>query len=566
MLRISSDKSYFDSLDDSAMEDPLDEASKKFNAEFMYYKTGQPDVLAFPVRFMVVVDAGSTGSRGYVYSWLEDPSSDKLPDFQLHASIKLWPGISAFTGLKGPELNSYLRSLWHFCGTVIKEIKAKAEAKAKAKAKGVFIMTPESGPPMDQATPVYLFATAGMRLVPEAERKTIMNTVFDSIMYSAFNFQVHPSQVRIIEGQLEGILAWLSVNYLTRSLPECPNREDDVADSDQAAATLGLLDIGGGSMQMAYEPSDYSSHDPSLFVPINFQLLNGKSCEYRIFSKSLLGMGMNEARRKYHGLKQASNSSLFECYPSGYAEEEGGSSGGPNVVTASPLKRPSFVGTGKFAQCCKTVKSLLKSNVEQELRLNTTLPRKQVTVPEDPPWYFPKPKSAMTIFGVAEYWNTVEDVFHLGTSGDDPMTDVKINAKEFFRISRKYCTKPWSQILEDVKYGKIRVQDAPGITAHERLKLQCFKSSWLLAIMEQFFHIKYTFRGANEHAADDNDKDNGNGDGDDSDVGGFFSFFSGTQTSKDQVQMIAKNRLGELPLCWAVGVPILYYSHHKFTK
>ncbi len=101
------------------------------------------------------------------------------------------------------------------------------------------------------STPIFLFATAGMRLVPLSAQTRLLNEAC-SLVRSEYGFLVAPGygcdmafqvisgilfRADVTLGELEGIFGWLTVNYLKHGLAHSPVEADD------KPATYGFLDM-----------------------------------------------------------------------------------------------------------------------------------------------------------------------------------------------------------------------------------------------------------------------------------------------------------------------------------
>ena len=84
----------------------------------------------------------------------------------------------------------------------------------------------------------------------------------------------------------QGVFAWITVNFLLHNLD--PDKPD--------ATTAGIMDLGGGSTQIVFEPSPGSlagSADDDVA-----ELSVGGAKKRRIFVHSYLGLGLNQAVKR----------------------------------------------------------------------------------------------------------------------------------------------------------------------------------------------------------------------------------------------------------------------------
>lgn len=167
------------------------------------------------VGYSLVVDAGSSGSRIRIYEWRGTNDCGRLPDFTEKSNHKKTPGISAFShSMVG--LEDYLKVLLD---------------KAK-----------EAIPQEEHAvTPLFVMATAGMRLLAEPNANAVMNKINELLLDGSFNpFRYASRNTRILSGEEEGSFAWIAVNYLQGFF------------ADPTSESSGILELGGASTQIAF--------------------------------------------------------------------------------------------------------------------------------------------------------------------------------------------------------------------------------------------------------------------------------------------------------------------------
>ena len=234
--------------------------------------------------FSIVIDAGSSGSRVYIYRI----TNGVYDDFPFVESVvdakKVEPGISEMD-VSPVAIMKGMRELIDFAKKNIKE---------------------------DQwsSTPLYLMATAGMRLESEAEQEKTMAQLTDYFESTPFDFK----EAMILSGQYEGLYAWIAINYL-----------DDAFDT--AKVRESMMEMGGASTQIAYVSDEA---DTQHVVARKFR---GK--DYDIYAKSYLLMGQDQAFQ----LTQSP-----DCFPVGLDLGDGQK------------------GTGNFEACANHIETTYKES------------------------------------------------------------------------------------------------------------------------------------------------------------------------------------------------------------
>ncbi|TSK58020.1 Ectonucleoside triphosphate diphosphohydrolase 5 [Bagarius yarrelli] len=134
----------------------------------------------------IMFDAGSTGTRVHIYRFIqEEPKRLPILDNEAFQSVK--PGLAAYADM--PEkAGDLVNQLLKFAKSVVPYVEWKQ-------------------------TPVMLKATAGLRMLPLTKAHALLQEV--QFVFENSPFYVPADSVSIMNGTSEGILAWVSVNYLT---------------------------------------------------------------------------------------------------------------------------------------------------------------------------------------------------------------------------------------------------------------------------------------------------------------------------------------------------------------
>lgn len=431
-------------------------------------------------RFGVVIDAGSSGSRLQIYSW-KDPGvvlaeqddivRNTLPKVEKGVKAgedwitKVEPGLSSFAD--NPEgVASYLEPLIQHAQSRIP-------------------------PSLESETPLFLLATAGMRLISPVQQARVLNAVCQYLRSSS-NFRIDDESkdgpcglsVQIITGEEEGLFGWIAVNYLM----------DGFSGGTSEKTTYGFLDMGGASTQIAFEPADSDLRsDNEVLVDVRLRLLSGEEVKHRVFVTTWLGYGTNQARERYisETIRRAEDDQTLDtgdldyipdpCLPKDLVVSEGKPRlDGSPVHSSVPYK---LVGTGSFTQCLQKTAPLLN---------------KEAPCAEEPCLFngvhVPLINFSSSHFiGISEYWYSSEHVFGLGGPYD---------FVQYERAATAFCERDWDGIVEQHELSKQRgllggdgevLQDGEVIKTGvwgdrvelSRLQMQCFKAAWVANILHE---------------------------------------------------------------------------------
>lgn len=230
-------------------------------------------------QYGVVFDAGSSHTAMYIYKWEGDKINFTAVAIQDGEKCTAdGGGISSYsnnTAAAGASLTKCLDS-------------AKSQ-----------IPTEKHG-----ETPVYLGATAGMRLLqignPIAS-EAVLESVRKTISTYPFKFTNPTSQARIVNGSDEGAFGWITSNFITGSFHVHP--PSDAVLPDLIVKSVGALDLGGASTQITFVPNDTKR------VPEDFQFYSRLyGSNFSLYTHSYLCYGINEAANRLLALLVEENS------------------------------------------------------------------------------------------------------------------------------------------------------------------------------------------------------------------------------------------------------------------
>ncbi|RUR27899.1 multidrug DMT transporter permease [Legionella qingyii] len=226
---------------------------------------------------IAVVDAGSTGSRLHIFAYDLDETNTPSHIAEIW-SKKIKPGFAMIEANQN-TIDAYLTTLF-------------------------------SGAPA-QNIPVYFYATAGMRLVPQTKQKIYYQEVQKWFsQQSAWQLM----EAKTITGHDEALYDWLAVNYHIDAL------------KSSSSNPVGVMDIGGASVQIVF-PIQKNTEEKGTQVALD---LYGQHINLSVHS--FLGLGQNEMA---HQLLDTAS-----CFSDGYPLSDGRSGQGDALICereVSPL-------------------------------------------------------------------------------------------------------------------------------------------------------------------------------------------------------------------------------------
>ncbi|KAJ0256963.1 apyrase 5 [Hirschfeldia incana] len=279
------------------------------------------------LRYSVVIDGGSSGTRVHVFGY-RIKSGNPVFDFsgdEGYASMKLSPGLSSYAD--DPEGAS---------ASVAELVEFAKGRVPKGKLK---------------ESEIRLMATAGMRLLELSVQERILEVARRVLRSSGFKFR--DESALVISGSDEGIYAWVVANHALGSLGGDP------------LLTTGIVELGGASTQVTFVSSE---HVPSEFS----RTITYGNVSYRIYSHSFLNLGQDAAHEKlWESLnKLAANSTekgivTDPCTPKGYIPDK--NSTGEGIVSPAESSKftDSLQAAGNFSKCRSAAFNILQEGKDK---------------------------------------------------------------------------------------------------------------------------------------------------------------------------------------------------------
>ncbi|XP_037351270.1 ectonucleoside triphosphate diphosphohydrolase 8 [Talpa occidentalis] len=243
-------------------------------------------LLPADTKFGMVFDAGSSHTSLYLYRWPADKENDTGVVSQALVCEVEGPGIAAYASRP-----------------------AEAGAKLQPCLREALALVPEAQHPK---TPLFLGATAGMRLLEQKNRSQadgILAAVAQALRGSPADFRA----AGILSGAHEGAFGWISTNYVLEQLIKYSFSGEWT--HSPAEKLVGALDLGGASTQITFVPEgpilDASSR-------ASFRLYGAS---YSVYTRSYLCFGRDQMlTRLLAQLLPASRDLVVEhpCYHRGY--------------------------------------------------------------------------------------------------------------------------------------------------------------------------------------------------------------------------------------------------------
>jgi apyrase len=381
----------------------------------------------------IVIDAGSSGSRLHVFSWIPNNVYATLSEDSV---LKINPGVSSYAGSDGgyQKAGESLRGL-------IEHAKAIVPAHLHSK------------------TSIYLQATAGMRLLDKKDQNGLLKGIRQELSKSPFSFD--PKDARVIKGSEEALYAWLSVNHATGALLTASKS------GSKTAGLAGVVELGGASSQIALQSHDFHAPRPGMSLIRPF---GPNRDPFSLYAVSRLHYGLHEAYRKtllyFHG------TAWKETFPCGFhgdgsdseaMEEFEGDYERCKVLVKNAFRLFELQDISDLRESRGALKPLQKKNtaiyyaLDNFPKLMTIIATDSLNLPND--------------------FDEREKIFHIHS------------LEQIVKSGEQLCKKNWTTVQElfseNAKDRKVKI-------SKKVLRKSCFGIAYMEHLLDKIYHVRPT--------------------------------------------------------------------------
>lgn len=410
-------------------------------------------------KYYVVLDCGSTGTRVYVYqASVNHNKKYNLPILlkSLPEDFQKKPGSQSGRAYSRMETEPGFDKLVNNISGLRKAINPLiqwAEKQIPSKS--------------HRTTSLFLYATAGVRRLPNPDSKWLLNNAWSILKSSPF--MCKKEWVKTITGMEEAFYGWIALNYHNGVLGSIPKRE-----------TYGALDLGGSSLQVTFEGEQKVHDETSLKLSIG-------PVNHHLNAYSLAGYGLNDAFDKsvahlLKSLRGFSNADLISgkvkinhpCLNSGYKEQHRCSHCSSSIVedgsTALEVKEPDVGGKGRYPvqligvpnweKCSQLAKVVVNLSEWSDHSTGLDCELQPCALPENVPHPIGQFFAMSGFYVVYRFFNlpadaTLDDVLEKG---------------------REFCGKKWDVARESV-------------SPQPFIEQYCFRAPYIVLLLREGLHI-----------------------------------------------------------------------------
>lgn len=422
------------------------------------------------VKYFIIVDAGSTGSRGFVYESVGDfsmvtkASAPDGNDFDANAlriyhvktkGMKVTPGVSSFVD-HIEDVKSYFAPIFLKAANII-----PTEFHA--------------------STEVYILGTAGMRLLSRNASSMIWDHIVENLSKDqSFLFKISRQNVRTITGKEEAYFAAISTNYILRKI------DANLVPIDNSL--VGALDMGGSSTQLVLhtgtppgkpvEESHFWSHS---WLSYGVQKVRDRIWKYFIHQAtspqvqhSQNNVSSNHTpfpdiripiSHKGNLSPVIPNGCLFRNYTELYFDQD-------------ENKHEMFTvrGTGNVSECKSALRQVLWPDGCRRSSVNSACSLDGIEHP---------PVTGNLFYGMSAYYFALDCMRHLGLK--DLVHWPISNLRELNEAAHIFCEMDWHDVNGTFNHSVNVNRTKHKKTSSSGLPYRCFESLYLLLLLEEGF-------------------------------------------------------------------------------
>ncbi|CAL6391037.1 unnamed protein product [Bathycoccus prasinos] len=345
-------------------------------------------------EFIVFVDAGSTGCRAHTfrvnYSADEDEGEEEMTLsknddktqrlFSLTTvgkKVKSLHPLASLSGKSEKDIETALLPMLEGAMRKIEAIEEKEKTNGKRKRRRRSPITTSFGKGEQSEgksrVPLYVWATAGMRILTEKEQKELWRSVASVARKATPRFAIgrEEEHFKTIDGEDEGFYAWLAANYLVgvdvtsigadvdgfgglteeernRLFREMNNARKPLEES------VGAIDVGGGSAQVV-------TLSASGFMRKTKKITSMEQLRKAVRVKSYLGYGANHMEKRWREALAERGEKRNPCGFIGYE--------------AKTSLNAILIGSGEYEKCALGLKKQIQKMLAEDGNGDMRLPK-----------------------------------------------------------------------------------------------------------------------------------------------------------------------------------------------
>ena len=341
-------------------------------------------------EFIVFVDAGSTGCRAHTFrvNYFADEEeggemtseNDKTRLFSLTTvgkKVKSLHPLASLSGKSEKDIETALLPMLEGAMRKIEAIEEKEKTNGKRKRRRRSPITTSFGKGEQSEgksrVPLYVWATAGMRILTEKEQKELWRSVASVARKATPRFAIgrEEEHFKTIDGEDEGFYAWLAANYLVgvdvtsigadvdgfgglteeernRLFREMNNARKPLEES------VGAIDVGGGSAQVV-------TLSASGFMRKTKKITSMEQLRKAVRVKSYLGYGANHMEKRWREALAERGEKRDPCGFIGYE--------------AKMSSNAILIGSGEYEKCALGLKKQIQKMLAEDGNGDMRLPK-----------------------------------------------------------------------------------------------------------------------------------------------------------------------------------------------